>query len=35
MEKVRSTTICGLIHKGKAVIGGDGQVTLGNTVYET
>ncbi len=33
-EKIRSTTILGLIHKGKAAIGGDGQVTLGNTVVK-
>lgn len=33
-EKVRSTTILGLIHKGEAAIGGDGQVTLGNTVMK-
>jgi ATP-dependent HslUV protease subunit HslV len=34
MEKIRSTTILGLIHNGQAVIGGDGQVTLGNTVVK-
>ncbi len=33
-EKVRSTTILGLIHNGSAAIGGDGQVTLGNTVVK-
>lgn len=33
-RNIRSTTILGLIHKGKAVIGGDGQVTLGNTVVK-
>ena len=33
-RKIRSTTILGLIHKGEAVIGGDGQVTLGNTVVK-
>jgi len=33
-RKIRSTTILGLIHNGKAVIGGDGQVTLGNTVVK-
>jgi len=33
-RKIRSTTILGLIHKGQAVIGGDGQVTLGNTVVK-
>jgi len=34
MEKIRSTTILGLIHNVQAVIGGDGQVTLGNTVVK-
>ncbi len=33
-RKIKSTTILGLIHKGEAVIGGDGQVTLGNTVVK-
>lgn len=33
-EKVRSTTILGIIHNGVAAIGGDGQVTLGNTVMK-
>jgi len=32
--KVRSTTILGMIHNGVAAIGGDGQVTLGNTVVK-
>lgn len=32
--KIRSTTICGVIHNGKAALGGDGQVTLGNTVMK-
>ncbi len=32
--EIRSTTILGIIHKGKAAIGGDGQVTLGNTVVK-
>ena len=35
MEKIHSTTILGLIHNGKAVIGGDGQATLGNTVMKS
>lgn len=34
MEKLRSTTIIGLIHNGKAVMGGDGQVTLGETILK-
>jgi len=32
--KVRSTTIIGVIKDGKAALGGDGQVTLGNTVMK-
>lgn len=32
--EIRSTTICGVIHNGKAALGGDGQVTLGNTVMK-
>jgi len=34
MEQIKSTTILGLIHNGVAAIGGDGQVTLGNTVMK-
>lgn len=34
MEKIRATTIIGLVHNGKAALGGDGQVTLGNTVMK-
>jgi ATP-dependent HslUV protease subunit HslV len=34
MEKIRSTTIIGLIHNGKVAMGGDGQVTLGQTVMK-
>jgi ATP-dependent HslUV protease subunit HslV len=33
-NKMRSTTILGVIHNGQAAIGGDGQVTLGNTVVK-
>ena len=33
-RKIRSTTILGIIHKGVAAIGGDGQVTLGNSVMK-
>jgi ATP-dependent HslUV protease subunit HslV len=32
--KTRSTTILSVRHKGKVAIGGDGQVTLGNTVMK-
>ena len=34
MSKMRSTTILAIRHKGKVAIGGDGQVTLGNTVMK-
>lgn len=33
-ETIRSTTICGLVHNGQAALGGDGQVSLGNTVMK-
>lgn len=33
-KKLRSTTVIGLIRNGKAVIGSDGQVTMGNTVMK-
>ena len=33
-ETIRSTTILGLRHKGKVVIGGDGQVSIGQTVMK-
>lgn len=32
--KTKSTTVIGLIRDGKAVIGSDGQVTMGNTVMK-
>lgn len=32
--KIRSTTILGIIQNGEAALGGDGQVTLGNTVMK-
>jgi ATP-dependent HslUV protease subunit HslV len=31
---IHATTILGIVHKGEAAIGGDGQVTLGNTVMK-
>ncbi len=34
METIKATTILGLIHKGEAALGGDGQVSLGNTVMK-
>jgi len=33
-NKIRSTTILGLVKDGEAAIGGDGQVSLGNTVMK-
>ena len=33
-NKIRSTTILGLIHNGEAALGGDGQVSLGNTIMK-
>ncbi len=32
--KVRSTTVIGIVHEGHAALGGDGQVTVGNTVMK-
>ena len=32
--KMHATTILGIVHNGQAAIGGDGQVTLGNTVMK-
>ncbi len=34
-NKVRSTTILTVRHKGRVAIGGDGQVSLGNTVMKS
>ncbi|MCF7911743.1 MAG: ATP-dependent protease subunit HslV [Candidatus Cloacimonetes bacterium] len=34
MNTMHGTTIIGIKHKGKIAIGGDGQVTLGNTVMK-
>jgi ATP-dependent HslUV protease subunit HslV len=33
-EKIRATTILGLVHNGVAALGGDGQVSFGNTVMK-
>jgi ATP-dependent HslUV protease subunit HslV len=32
--EIKSTTILGIVHNGAAALGGDGQVTLGNTVMK-
>ena len=33
-QTIYATTICGIRHKGKVALAGDGQVTLGNTVMK-
>lgn len=33
-QKIRSTTILGIVHNGVAALGGDGQVSLGDTVMK-
>ncbi|MBI4811167.1 MAG: ATP-dependent protease subunit HslV [Ignavibacteriales bacterium] len=33
-EIIHSTTVIGFTHKGKTVIGGDGQVTVGNAIMK-
>lgn len=33
--KIRSTTVCAIIHNGEVAIGADGQATLGNTVAKS
>ena len=33
-KRIRSTTVLGVVHNGKAAMGGDGQVSLGNTVMK-
>ncbi|MBO9702485.1 MAG: ATP-dependent protease subunit HslV [Sporocytophaga sp.] len=35
MEKIKSTTVISVIHKGEVAIGADGQATLGNTVAKS
>lgn len=35
MEKYRGTTICSVRHGNQVVMGGDGQVTLGNTIMKS
>jgi ATP-dependent HslUV protease subunit HslV len=34
MEKMMGTTVIAVRHKGKVAVGGDGQVTLGNTIMK-
>ncbi len=33
-QKIRSTTILGIVHNGIAALGGDGQVSIGNTIMK-
>ena len=33
-DKIRSTTILGIVHNGTAALGGDGQVSIGNTIMK-
>ncbi len=33
-EIIKATTILGIVHNGVAALGGDGQVTLGNTIMK-
>ena len=34
MEEIKATTILGIVHNGVAALGGDGQVSIGNTVMK-
>ena len=35
MQKIKSTTVCAVMHNGQVAIGADGQATLGNTVAKS
>lgn len=35
MTKIKSTTVCAVIHNGQVAIGADGQATMGNTVAKS
>ncbi len=35
MEKIKATTVLGIIHNGKLALGADGQATIGNTIAKT
>lgn len=35
MTKIKSTTVCAVIHNGEVAIGADGQATMGNTVAKS
>jgi len=34
MEQIKATTILGIVHNGVAALGGDGQVSIGNTIMK-
>ncbi|HAR20748.1 MAG TPA: HslU--HslV peptidase proteolytic subunit [Cytophagales bacterium] len=35
MEKVKATTVLGILHNGQLAVGADGQATMGNTVAKS
>ncbi len=35
MEKIKSTTVLGILHNGKIALGADGHATMGNTVAKS
>lgn len=35
MEKIKSTTVLGIIHNGQIALGADGQATMGNTIAKS
>ncbi len=35
MTKIKSTTVCAVVHNGQVAIGADGQATMGNTVAKS
>lgn len=35
MEKIKSTTVLGVLHNGQLALGADGQATMGNTVAKS
>jgi ATP-dependent HslUV protease subunit HslV len=35
MEKIKATTVVGVVHNGQLALGADGQATIGNTVAKT
>jgi ATP-dependent HslUV protease, peptidase subunit HslV len=35
MEKIKATTVLGIVHNGQVALGADGQATMGNTIAKT